>query len=91
MFIRLRYPAAKEMIFRDARKQGRLCFAGTTIRTVEDFAPEVYAERVKYQEVMAELYKQKCRPSLRFPAHLRNSLPIQTLGGLLLQRMRGNL
>lgn len=64
----------KDLLIREARRRGPLQYRGQQIRVVEDYSPEVSAQRAEYREVMCELYTQGLRPSLLFPARLRITL-----------------
>ncbi|XP_072896759.1 uncharacterized protein [Hemitrygon akajei] len=66
----LHYYTTKEAILREARKKRKLFFNSTHIPIVEDYPPEIFAERKKYREVMSEMYKLDLNPSLCFPAKL---------------------
>lgn len=64
----------KDLVMREARKQGELEYRGHKLRFYEDYSADVLKQRAEYKEVMAELYKRGLRPSLLFPAKLRITL-----------------
>lgn len=61
----------KELVIREARKQrGKLQYRGHNIHFYKDYTPEVLEQRAKYKDVMVELYKLGCKPTLLHPARL---------------------
>lgn len=64
----------KDLVMREARKQGELDFRGHKLRFYEDYSTDVLKKRGEYKDVMAELYQRGLRPSLLFPAKLRITL-----------------
>uniref|UniRef100_A0A087XXS5 L1 transposable element RRM domain-containing protein n=1 Tax=Poecilia formosa TaxID=48698 RepID=A0A087XXS5_POEFO len=61
----------KDLIIQEARKRGKLDYKGVSLRIVEDYSPDVLAQRAEYKDIMVELYKWGLKPALLFPACLR--------------------
>ncbi|KAF3854265.1 hypothetical protein F7725_022320, partial [Dissostichus mawsoni] len=65
----------KDLVIREARRQGELNYKGHKIRLYDDYSPDVLKQRAEYRSPMAELYKRGYKPALLFPAKLRITLP----------------
>ncbi|KAF0022202.1 hypothetical protein F2P81_025546 [Scophthalmus maximus] len=74
VIIRFHRYQIKDLIMREARKQGEREYHGHKLRFYEDYSEEVLKQRAEYKGVMAELYQCGLRPSLLFPAKLRITL-----------------
>ena len=72
--IRFHRYQTKDLIMKEARKQGELEYHGHKLRFYEDYSAEVVKQRAEYKRAMAELYQRGLRPSLLFPARLRITL-----------------
>lgn len=68
-----RYPM-KDLVMREARKQGELEYRGHKLRFYEDYSADILKQRAECKDAMAELYKRGLRPSLLFQAKLRITL-----------------
>lgn len=75
MILRLHRYLTKDLIIREARRRGKLDYKGASLRIVEDYSPDVLAQRAEYKDTMAELYKRGLKPALLFPARLRITQP----------------
>ncbi|KAI4822416.1 hypothetical protein KUCAC02_007967 [Chaenocephalus aceratus] len=54
----------KDLVIREARRQGELNCKGHKIRLYDDYSPDVLKQRAEYRSPMAELYKPKLRITL---------------------------
>ncbi|CAL8360660.1 unnamed protein product [Merluccius merluccius] len=60
----------KDLVMREACKQGQLEYLGHKLRFYEDYSGDVLKQQAEYKDVMVELYKRGLRPSLLFLAKL---------------------
>ena len=65
----------KELIIREARKQGTLEYCGQQIRIYENYPVDVVNQRAEYRQVISDLYNRGLKPSLQYPSRLRIVLP----------------
>ncbi|KAL3044380.1 hypothetical protein OYC64_012797 [Pagothenia borchgrevinki] len=65
----------KDLVIREARRQGELNYKGHKIRLYDDYSPDLLKQRAEYRSPMAELYKRGYKPAFLFPAKLRITLP----------------
>ncbi|KAJ4944614.1 hypothetical protein JOQ06_013157, partial [Pogonophryne albipinna] len=75
VILRFHHSQIKDLVIREARRQGELNYKGHKIRLYDDYSPDVLKQRAEYRSPMAELYKRGYKPALLFPAKLRITLP----------------